>query len=261
MYDLWLSILKVIAEGLTAVFGILGLLTTFRDEATKKITRMGKVALIGILSSFAVSGAIAALEFESSKASEISHEKEIRRVLLPWNGQTKARIRFYFSSYTDETSDYLRRVEGFLNTEAVEGFKGPLPSKLGAMPQDFRSLGYRIYLVRNKTCETADFGKPDTLLKADFSPLENDPEANWEEQGLVYLTRSVMLSPIYSNGNIDSIEDFKGTTILLHSEFPETNIYVASSIELSFPQGTTISTHLDRAGTSSFCATFPASRQ
>ena len=35
MFELWLSILKVVAEGLTAAFGILGLLTSFRNEVTK----------------------------------------------------------------------------------------------------------------------------------------------------------------------------------------------------------------------------------
>ena len=181
--------------------------------------------------------------------------------MLPWNGKTEALIRFYFSSNNKETSDYLDRARDFLGTESDMTFQGKLPPKLGTMPQDFNRVAYQVYLVRNKNCETADFGKPDSLLQAVPLPLENDPKANWESESLVYLTRSFMLSPTYSNGNIDSIEDFKGTTILLHSEFPETDIYVASSIEVSFPQGTTFRTHLARAGTSSFCSTFSASGQ
>src|ERR1035441_2896062 len=173
MYALWLSILKIIAEGLTAVFGILGLLTSFRDEATKKITGVGKLALVGILSSFAVSSVIAAIEFESSKAQELSHEKEIRRLMLPWNGKTEALIRFYFSSNNKETSDYLDRARDFLGTESDMTFQGKLPPKLGTMPQDFNRVAYQVYLVRNKNCETADFGKPDSLLQAVPLPLEN----------------------------------------------------------------------------------------
>jgi hypothetical protein len=62
IYELCISILKVVAEGLTAAFGILGLLTSFRNEVTKKITGVGRLALVGILCSFAVSSIIAATE-------------------------------------------------------------------------------------------------------------------------------------------------------------------------------------------------------
>jgi hypothetical protein len=184
--------------------------------------------------------------------------------MLPWNGETKAWITFYFRPNDKETSDYLDRAKNFLKTESVSGFKGKLPSKLGTMPRDFNRVAYRVYLVRNKTCETADFGKPDSELQADPLPLENDPNANWDVNWQfeeMYLTRSFKLNAIYSNGNIASIEDFKGTTILLHSRFPETDIYVASSIDLSFAQGTTLSTHFAPAGTSSFCSTFSAAGQ
>jgi len=46
MFELWLSILKVVAEGLTAAFGILGLLTSFRNEVTKNFGWLKTIALL-----------------------------------------------------------------------------------------------------------------------------------------------------------------------------------------------------------------------
>ena len=75
-----LSILKAISEGLTAGFGILGLLTEFKDEKTKSITRNGKIALVGILASFIVSGIITVVENRDALAEHVEHAKEVERL-------------------------------------------------------------------------------------------------------------------------------------------------------------------------------------
>src|SRR5947207_14336639 len=72
MYELWLGILKVVAEWLTVAFGILGLLTSFRNEVMKKITGVGRVALVGILCRFRVSTILAAIVIVSSMANVVS---------------------------------------------------------------------------------------------------------------------------------------------------------------------------------------------
>lgn len=43
-----LAIWKAIAVGLTGAFGVLGLLTNYRDKSTDRITRWGYVALMGM---------------------------------------------------------------------------------------------------------------------------------------------------------------------------------------------------------------------
>jgi hypothetical protein len=78
-----LSVLKVISEGLTAGFGILGLVTEFKDEKTTRITRNGKIALGGIVISFIVSSAITAVENVNSRAAERAHAAETRRLSRP----------------------------------------------------------------------------------------------------------------------------------------------------------------------------------
>jgi predicted outer membrane lipoprotein len=49
-----INIVKVLGTLLACAFGLLGLLTEFRDSGTKNITRWGRIALIGIVLSAAV---------------------------------------------------------------------------------------------------------------------------------------------------------------------------------------------------------------
>jgi hypothetical protein len=69
-----LNILKLLGLVLTGAFGILGLLTDFRDDKTKKITKWGKIALLGIILSTALS--IVAQLLESAKSVREARESE-----------------------------------------------------------------------------------------------------------------------------------------------------------------------------------------
>ncbi len=69
-----LNILKLIGLVLTGAFGILGLLTEFRDDKTKKITKWGKVALSGIILSTALS--LVAQILESAKSVRDTRESQ-----------------------------------------------------------------------------------------------------------------------------------------------------------------------------------------
>lgn len=69
-----LNILKLIGLVLTGAFGILGLLTEFRDDKTKKVTKWGKVALSGIILSTALS--LVAQILESAKSVRDAREAE-----------------------------------------------------------------------------------------------------------------------------------------------------------------------------------------
>jgi hypothetical protein len=73
--DQWLTPLKIILIFLSGMFGSLGLLTNFRNDRTKKITRWGWVSLIGIVLSTTV--AIATQYLDSADT-----EKQTRTTLL-----------------------------------------------------------------------------------------------------------------------------------------------------------------------------------
>jgi hypothetical protein len=45
----WISVWKALSILLTGAFGVLGSLTDFRDKATNKITRWGRISLVGIV--------------------------------------------------------------------------------------------------------------------------------------------------------------------------------------------------------------------
>lgn len=62
-----LTILKLLGLVLTGAFGILGLLTEFRDDKTKRITKWGRIALIGIFLSTALSFISQLLESTKAK--------------------------------------------------------------------------------------------------------------------------------------------------------------------------------------------------
>lgn len=76
MFGVILIVSKIILSALSAAFGILGLLYEFRDE-NKKVTLVGKVALIGICATFLVSGAITVLE-EIKSHTEEENQKAVR---------------------------------------------------------------------------------------------------------------------------------------------------------------------------------------
>jgi len=69
---------KAVSVGLTAVFGLLGLLTEFKHKETGKITGWGKLALLGILTS-GVMGVIAQLKESSDQ--EISRKATAQETL------------------------------------------------------------------------------------------------------------------------------------------------------------------------------------
>jgi hypothetical protein len=106
---------------------VVGLLTEFRDEH-KRITRNGRIALIGILASFLVSGATSILEMEKSKAEAVAHEREIRRLLRPF-GDFQAQFSFTVpddlpKSFRDELPQmraYFSRLKEFFAKSVREG--------------------------------------------------------------------------------------------------------------------------------------------
>jgi hypothetical protein len=69
-----LSILKLAGIVFTGAFAILGLLTDFKDTQTKQITKWGRIALIGIFASTALSFVSQVLE--SAKAARDARESE-----------------------------------------------------------------------------------------------------------------------------------------------------------------------------------------
>jgi hypothetical protein len=78
MYGIFLIVLKVLADALTATSGIYGLLREFKDEH-HNITKAGKIALGGIVIGFVLSGGIAYLEARKAAQDDENHRIELAR--------------------------------------------------------------------------------------------------------------------------------------------------------------------------------------
>ena len=80
LYDTSLSILKYVSVGLAGAFGVIGLLTKYRDD-DGNITVWGRLALIGILTSSAISATAQSLEGRRETTKAEANQKQAQRVL------------------------------------------------------------------------------------------------------------------------------------------------------------------------------------
>lgn len=155
VYGILLSIFKIIAEALTAGFGILGLLTDFKDDQ-KKITPAGRKALVGILASFVVSGVITVLENANSRAEERLHEQQIEALEHPLGDMSAGVALSFPSSGTGELIDYAQTVRKAFTTKT-----SPTLNLL----QNDRPNGLRSFYLEGKSV-------PSTLLLAAPASLD-----------------------------------------------------------------------------------------
>src|SRR5690349_719563 len=106
----WLSILHVLSDALTMVFALLGLVNDFRDKETNRISKTGRVALIGVIASFIVSTTMTGLEQARSRREQEAHAQEIRRLARPLGT-----VSMYLIIEGPATSDRLKRMARYSN--------------------------------------------------------------------------------------------------------------------------------------------------
>ena len=100
---------KTISIALTGAFGILGLLTTFRDDLTKKITWAGKATLAGILAS-SVMGVIAQLVDAETQARSDSKAIARTEAIVANTGVAVKRINRLLVPTTDLTLEVVYNI-------------------------------------------------------------------------------------------------------------------------------------------------------
>jgi hypothetical protein len=120
-----LTILKFVSIALSGTFGILGLLTKYRDE-NEKITRWGRIALIGILVTTFVAAVSQGLEArrsqESAKAETQKTQRllhEISRTLQPLENLSVS-LGISVSLENQDIRPYVERVQSKLEEMAVK---------------------------------------------------------------------------------------------------------------------------------------------
>jgi len=270
VYGTLLSIFKLLSEILTAAFGILGLLTEFRDK-DKKITRTGKIALVGILASFLVAATTNILELEKSKEDAIAHEKEVQRLLHPFGDFQVT----YTLAITEDLPDqdkseipelhaYMSGLQNYFTTSKLDGPDGfvlrmrdgrgaftlPVrrsPENLGKIPEPLSNAGdVEVVVFRPGAfpCDKltdADFQDvdPDLVLGSRQIPLASDNSALWVEyvsQPLA-LERTLDFDLTHNSGVLSSIEDFSGTTLIFKHASRDSSHFVPRGLRIRMARG------------------------
>jgi hypothetical protein len=121
MFDLALELLKFIGIGVSGIFGIVGLLTEFRDKHSGKVTFWGRLSLIGIVASTLVAALSQALEVRKDRqeAHDLSVRTarelhEIARAVTPLSS-VSFWYRFDVDPNEPEFAAYERRAEAIIN--------------------------------------------------------------------------------------------------------------------------------------------------
>jgi hypothetical protein len=266
MYATWMVIFKMVSDALSAGFGMLGLLFDFKDKH-QKITRMGRVALIGIATSFLVSIAISALEAKKSHdetvaatnaesdlkhryeelqlryekgvieleaATERDSNKVAKKVLRPL-GDISVSLQFSaLRRYNPEADDYRRYL---LHVPAVWNlYFSKLPVECGSL-YPHESV---VSTVTNKV------GSPDLNLQLDTVPnldVVKDPPL-WKFfrfRGDSMVERYGELHLITTDGEISSVDDIPGSTLLIETLDPTYQRsgfdFGLSGLSISFAKG------------------------
>jgi hypothetical protein len=240
-----LSILKVISEGLTAGFGILGLVTEFKDEKTKRITRNGKVALGGIIISFIVSGAITTVENANSRAAEKAHAVEIRRLSRPL-GILRVQVDYSLKSEPkDATSVNLEQIAEWAVKHQTRDlvFDGDFPASLQAkLPSRgliSSGITIEIYAKAFSCPKVASLDRdPDLLLKTNTQRSTRgwqyfaEPRSNY-----LYVTNAFDMTVIKDRGLIASVEDLPESTVMVWSSAFDDPHVQFQSVDLNVGSG------------------------
>lgn len=198
MFELLLALLQVLGVILAGGFGLLGLLTKYRDEAGR-ITRWGRVALVGVVVSTLVAVSAQALEAvrksRESKASAQRTERIIAEVmravhpltdieltswiLLPWD---HAEVR----GYRARVEPQLRRIDAEWDGNA---FKQPRScGRLSCFAGNQQSHAITAKTVAEFSTKVISFGSKSPLFPRETS--ESPPR---------HLTRTQIHIAIYKD--------------------------------------------------------------
>lgn len=141
--DLWLAVFKAFGILATAGFGVVGMLTEFRDRTTQQVTRWGRISLVGATASAVLSLTIHGAEVlkarNEARASAARTQAELARSnqLLAQVGRTLERVDF----------DQIRLNVGLfvsLNEPGLEAYRRRLDAKTAELAAVLARGGTRL---------------------------------------------------------------------------------------------------------------------
>jgi hypothetical protein len=221
MYGILLGVFKLLSDGLTAVSGIYGLLSDFRDPDTKRITPAGKRAIVGIAIGFLISCGITILEHEKAIAEERAHALEIKRLANPL-GQLELEVLWEVTKEDETIAAFKKNLElADPNSDGQMGMQS-LPDQLrDSVPKQLdvpESMDLRLFGGIPGPCPT---NRP-TTWKNDMwlhphKPmlLRNDTSVSvgTTKDNHLLIQQRFTLDVAASTGNIASDEDLSGVKL------------------------------------------------
>jgi hypothetical protein len=229
MYGTVLTIVKLISEGLTAGFGIYGLFTEFKDQQ-KKITRSGKIALIGIIAGFVLTCVMTGLEQAKERAADLAHEKEIRRLTSPL-GQLSILIDFRVDAQKQASGPYRTLREFFEKRRGADKYQidGPSLVIIGHqdLPADVRDAltdikdveDTKVNINHEQSCAPKPLSSFDMFL-IPWTGQQQSHAAYWTYRpntGEMLYTRTLMLNIFSRTADMTSVEDVRDSTMRITS--------------------------------------------
>jgi hypothetical protein len=216
---------KAISIALTGAFGILGLLTEFKDKETKKITKWGWISLVGIVvsSAFGVAAQFKESSNDAAKSLTLAHSmdrtlNEIHRELSSLATADGITIAFEVPCSQDKFVAFCREL-----THSMAGKNEGIPSfrwKHSPFPQSFSvRVGFLPKNATPKDYEKFNFPQNTNLdLFIEGPPRRKDASFYAWVTGYdsveVFL-KNQSLRSIDSDGTILSLFDLHGTRVVV----------------------------------------------
>ncbi len=231
MYGVLLVIAKLLSDAFAAFFGMLGLLSDFKDER-KKITRTGKVALIGIVASFVLSGIITALEAKKSHDEEKAH-REAEAATRKMYEQTEAKLQEELKgAYEQGSRKMMRPIQNPIEMELDYTIKRQVkPQEVSKLiPAVFQALFFKT----PQDCSISEIG-------GDLATWHHDwkASASRSSDGSLRVTETLTLDIADNKGTVTSIDDLPGSmlAIVAGTEGTKDSDYVLERVEMVLAPG------------------------
>jgi len=220
--------LKYASVLITGSFGILSLLVDYRDRETKRITRWGKIAVIGVISSTVVGSLSQSIDFELNRRASIvrqnQYEESLRqfsRLLLPLTPE-RVEVEFTLPPESVKPSEP--------NTVSLAGHALDVKNLVDSVSLDFRLFKTRPSIAEINRLPGQQVSPFHFLILGQRNETYSGVSTSSNGLHSLSISRDVQKDHIWSSGSgIFSIPDIPGTYMVL--EVYAANNYIDTTPE------------------------------
>lgn len=258
----FVAIWKTSSIVLTGLFGILGLLTEFKDKDTKKVTRWGYISMLGIIVSTILGAGAQVLETQddANKALKLATESQkmlsgiqqvgkssqqtlngIERTLTPLDIESVS-VRLKLDCSDPIWVHFCEGARRSSYPERWNHYPGRLPAEDGVKVSIFKDPGRIDKFLEGGNPNDTDIefdvsGSADPKVKTLYHTTAPGEEVHaGKEQWVRLFIDRAHPANLYSSGAIRSVKDLEGATILVSSG-GRMDTYEVQGIHIKTKQG------------------------